>query len=79
MTLWKQIFPIFLKDNEKEEKCIAKNENFKFSSKPSLENISAELELFVKERNWEQYHTPRNLLLGNYNYYFNFINLIGNG
>jgi hypothetical protein len=39
--------------------------NFKFSSRPSLENIRAELELFCKDRNWEQYHTPRNLLLGN--------------
>ncbi len=38
--------------------------NFKFSSKPSLENIRAGLELFCKDRNWEQYHTPRNLLLG---------------
>lgn len=38
--------------------------NFKFSSKPSLENIRSELEQFCKERNWEKYHTPRNLLLG---------------
>ena len=40
--------------------------SFKFSSKPSLENIRAELEQFCKERNWEQYHRPRNLLLGNF-------------
>jgi hypothetical protein len=38
--------------------------SFKFSSKPSLENIRSDLEQFCKERNWEKYHTPRNLLLG---------------
>ena len=37
---------------------------FTFSSKPNLEEIRKELEKFCSDRNWEQYHTPRNLLLG---------------
>ncbi|GFR12800.1 dCTP pyrophosphatase 1 [Trichonephila clavata] len=34
-----------------------------FSSSPNLENIRQIQLNFVKERNWEQYHQPRNLLL----------------
>ncbi len=41
-----------------------KASEFRFSQNPSLEKIRSDLELFCKERNWEQYHTPRNLLLG---------------
>ncbi|KAK1260658.1 hypothetical protein QJS04_geneDACA002373 [Acorus gramineus] len=29
----------------------------------SLKGLSRKLEEFAKERNWEQYHSPRNLLL----------------
>ncbi|KAF9609615.1 hypothetical protein IFM89_017754 [Coptis chinensis] len=29
----------------------------------SLKDLSRKLEEFAKERNWEQYHSPRNLLL----------------
>lgn len=39
------------------------NFEFKFSSKPTLESLGTELLTFCKERNWQQYHTPRNLLL----------------
>ncbi|GFU77151.1 dCTP pyrophosphatase 1 [Trichonephila clavipes] len=34
-----------------------------FSSSPNLENIRQIQSNFAKERNWEQYHQPRNLLL----------------
>jgi hypothetical protein len=44
-------------------------DKFSFSSKPNLEEIRRELEKFCTERNWEQYHTPRNLLLGILNKY----------
>jgi len=37
--------------------------SFKFSLVPSLEQIRQMQEDFVTERNWEQYHTPRNILL----------------
>ncbi|XP_060064834.1 dCTP pyrophosphatase 1-like [Ylistrum balloti] len=38
-------------------------EGFKFSEEPSLEKIRELQSIFAKERNWEQYHTPRNILL----------------
>ncbi|WAR02092.1 DCTP1-like protein, partial [Mya arenaria] len=37
--------------------------NFKFSEKPSLEEIRQKQQEFAQERNWDQYHTPRNLLM----------------
>ena len=43
-----------------------KNENsseFKFSEDPSLEKLRSIQTKFVQERNWEQFQTPRNLLL----------------
>lgn len=49
-------------ENEKDRK--PQEQEFKFSSEPSIERIRTVLEEFVKERNWEKYHTPRNLLLG---------------
>ena len=39
-------------------------ETFSFSQSPSLEEMRKKLEVFCSERNWEQFHTPRNLLLG---------------
>ncbi|XP_064391495.1 dCTP pyrophosphatase 1-like [Halichondria panicea] len=36
---------------------------FVFSSKLSLEDVRSIQAKFAAERNWEQYHTPRNLLL----------------
>lgn len=36
---------------------------FRFSSDLSLENIRQIQAEFSKERNWDQYHSPRNLLL----------------
>lgn len=41
----------------------AKNSGFKFSSELSLESIRRMQAQFVDERNWNQFHTPRNLLL----------------
>lgn len=38
-------------------------DKFKFSSDLSLETIRQIQADFAKERNWEQYHTPRNILL----------------
>ncbi|GIY37001.1 dCTP pyrophosphatase 1 [Caerostris extrusa] len=34
-----------------------------FSSDPTLEDIRQIQSKFVKDRNWDQYHQPRNLLL----------------
>ncbi|KAG8195280.1 hypothetical protein JTE90_028430 [Oedothorax gibbosus] len=34
-----------------------------FSVEPNLEQIRESISNFAKERNWEQYHQPRNLLL----------------
>ncbi|XP_063951813.1 dCTP pyrophosphatase 1-like [Lytechinus pictus] len=36
---------------------------FKFSSHTSLEDLRAKVHKFAEERDWDQYHTPRNLLL----------------
>ena len=42
-----------------------KNSNkFQFSSEPTLESLRHRTQQFAAERNWEQFHTPRNLLLG---------------
>lgn len=47
-------------DNNENGKC--GNEN-KFSLSPSLEDIRKLQAEFASQRNWDQYHTPRNLLL----------------
>ncbi|XP_033743771.1 dCTP pyrophosphatase 1-like [Pecten maximus] len=39
------------------------DKEFKFSDDPSLEKIRELMSIFAKERNWNQYHTPRNILL----------------
>jgi len=39
------------------------NKTFKFSENPTLEDIRAMQSKFAADRNWDQYHTPRNLLL----------------
>jgi len=42
----------------------ASNKDFRFSESPSLEEIRQNVEKFCNDRNWQQFHTPRNLLLG---------------
>jgi len=37
--------------------------SFQFSTEPTLEDIRTMQAKFVEERNWDQYHQPRNLLL----------------
>lgn len=39
------------------------NNEFKFSEEPSLERLRSVQTQFVVERNWQQFQTPRNLLL----------------
>lgn len=68
------------KDEEAVEKneaktSLEKNNKFEFSSEPSLEELRHRAQLFASERNWEQFHTPRNLLLGLFrNFFFKRIN-----
>ncbi|KAL0482559.1 dCTP diphosphatase [Acrasis kona] len=38
------------------------NDN-KFSDSPNLEDLRNSMQNFADERDWEQYHTPRNLML----------------
>ncbi|XP_022341316.1 dCTP pyrophosphatase 1-like isoform X1 [Crassostrea virginica] len=37
--------------------------DFKFSETPTLEQIREMQSVFCKERNWDQFHSPRNMLL----------------
>ncbi|XP_065308578.1 dCTP pyrophosphatase 1-like [Dermacentor albipictus] len=46
-----------------EESNAAEPSNFQFSSNLSLETIRQMQADFAKERNWDQYHSPRNILL----------------
>jgi len=46
-----------------EQKTTASGDGFSFSSNLSLEEIRALQERFAVERDWEKYHTPRNLML----------------
>lgn len=39
------------------------NFEFSFSPEPTLERLSEKLLEFCKERNWQEFHSPRNLLL----------------
>ncbi|XP_019620719.1 PREDICTED: dCTP pyrophosphatase 1-like [Branchiostoma belcheri] len=39
------------------------SEGFRFSQEPTLDQIRAMQNQFSRERNWDQFHTPRNLLL----------------
>jgi dCTP diphosphatase len=50
-------------ENNKENNEIRTTGEFKFSEDPSLENLRSIQTKFVQERNWEQFQTPRNLLL----------------
>jgi hypothetical protein len=50
-------------ENNKENNEIITTGEFKFSEDPSLENLRGIQTKFVQERNWEQFQTPRNLLL----------------
>ena len=34
-----------------------------FSDEPTLEQLRRKQNAFARERNWDQYHTPRNLML----------------
>lgn len=62
----------FKKDYENEESsprpCEDENgvaeSKFEFSKEPSLETLRRRTAEFASERDWNQYHTPRNLLLG---------------
>lgn len=52
----------------KVEPVLAESENgpveeFKFSETPTLEKLRSIQSKFVRERNWNQFQTPRNLLL----------------
>ncbi|RDD42883.1 dCTP pyrophosphatase 1 [Trichoplax sp. H2] len=38
-------------------------EKFQFTQNISLENIRAIQKKFIEERNWDQFHSPRNVLL----------------
>eukprot|EP00105_Crassostrea_gigas_P025647 XP_011446282.1 PREDICTED: dCTP pyrophosphatase 1-like [Crassostrea gigas] len=38
-------------------------DEFRFSEDPSLEKIREMQAVFCRERNWDQFHTPRNVLL----------------
>lgn len=49
--------------NVDENKENTTSAEFKFSEEPTLENLRSIQTQFVNERNWEQYQTPRNLLL----------------
>uniref|UniRef100_T1IXX7 dCTP pyrophosphatase 1 n=1 Tax=Strigamia maritima TaxID=126957 RepID=T1IXX7_STRMM len=40
-----------------------RDEKFQFSNETSFESLRQKLEQFSEERNWNSYHTPRNLLL----------------
>ncbi|XP_037078554.1 dCTP pyrophosphatase 1-like [Pollicipes pollicipes] len=40
-----------------------KSTAFNFSETPTLEDLRASMNQFATERDWNQYHTPRNLLL----------------
>lgn len=52
--------------NLEENKENVQKSTFQFSNEPSLESIRRKLQEFCDERNWNQYHSPRNLLLGNF-------------
>lgn len=45
------------------EKSDSAEENFSFSSTPTLEDIRKLQSKFCNDREWEKFHTPRNLLL----------------
>lgn len=42
---------------------VEESSNFEFSKEPSLEKIRQMQSEFAKERDWDQFHQPRNLLL----------------
>ena len=48
--------------NEENKENIQTDE-FKFSEEPSLEQLRSIQTQFVTERNWQQFQTPRNILL----------------
>ena len=49
-------------EGEKQEAMEEEEEEAKVSD-VSLKGLSKKLDEFAKERDWEQYHSPRNLLL----------------
>ncbi len=55
---------VIKKDKLKIESLESSNSTFSFSQSPSLEEIRQRVEKFCNDRNWQQFHTPRNLLLG---------------
>lgn len=60
---------------EGEKKVVAMEEEVKKEAVAvdvSLKQLSKKLDDFAKERNWEQYHNPRNLLLAMVRIFFPF-------
>jgi len=52
----------FIKNRNENKENIQSSE-FKFSESPSLEILRSIQTQFVNERNWQQFQTPRNILL----------------
>lgn len=51
---------LLMEEEEKKERIEKKEENME---DVGLKELSKKLKEFAKERDWEQYHSPRNLLL----------------
>ena len=49
--------------NQDENKENMQSDEFRFSESPSLERLRSIQTQFVNERNWQQFQTPRNILL----------------
>jgi hypothetical protein len=45
------------------ENNIEEEKKFKFSESPTIEDIRQTMERFAADRDWDKFHTPRNLLL----------------
>ncbi len=52
----------FIKTRD-ENKENTQTDEFRFSEEPSLERLRSIQTQFVNERNWQQFQTPRNILL----------------
>lgn len=55
-----------LKTNDSCDKFVDRDEKneFEFSREPSMETLRQRAAEFANERDWNKYHTPRNLVLG---------------
>ncbi|XP_071944096.1 dCTP pyrophosphatase 1-like [Antedon mediterranea] len=52
-----------LEKNQNEANIHQDNDDFQFSKRTTLDDIRHLQNTFAKERNWDQFHQPRNLLL----------------